>query len=148
MFLNIHRSGVLTTQAWLLPHETAAVSALVLCTPYNHAPCHFMQSHIHKVYACLVVICHLHFWQNDWGLLRATAVTRGWNGYRNKSQHRKSTLEKKILPPLLHGFEPATFQSRVRRSNHSVCVLMRVGEETSRGVRARSCVTVTINWCN
>ena len=22
----------------------------------------------------------------------------GWNGYRNKSQHRKSTLEKKILP--------------------------------------------------
>ena len=28
------------------------------------------------------------------------AVTRGWNGYRNKSQHRKLTLEKKILPPL------------------------------------------------
>ena len=51
-------------------------------------------------------------------LLRATAVTRGWNGYRNKSQHRKSTLEKKILPPFLRGFELATFQSRVRRSNH------------------------------
>ena len=45
-------------------------------------------------------------------------VTRGWNGYRNKSQHRKSTLEKKILPPFQQGFEPATFQSRVRRSNH------------------------------
>jgi len=30
------------------------------------------------------------------------------------SQHRKLTLEKKILP---QGFEPATFQSRVRRSN-------------------------------
>ena len=28
------------------------------------------------------------------------------------------TLEKKILPPLLQGFEPGTFQSRVRRSNH------------------------------
>ena len=41
-----------------------------------------------------------------------------WNRYRNKSQHRKSTLEKKILPPLQQGFEPATFQSRVRRSNH------------------------------
>ena len=26
---------------------------------------------------CLAVTCHLHFWQNDWGLLRATAVTRG-----------------------------------------------------------------------
>ncbi len=42
----------------------------------------------------LAVTCHLHFWQSDWGLLRATAVTRGWNGYRNKSQHRKLTLEK------------------------------------------------------
>ena len=41
--------------------------------------------------------------QNDGDLLHATAVTLGWNGYRNKSQHRKLTLEKKILPPLLHG---------------------------------------------
>ena len=65
--------------------------------------------HIRKVYACLSVTCHLHFWQNDRDFLRATVVTRGWNGYRNKSQHRKSTLE---------GFEPATFQSRVRCSNH------------------------------
>ena len=68
-----------------------------------------MQSHIRKVYACLAVTCHLHFWQNDLDLLRATAVTRGWNGYRNKSQHRKSALEKKILLPLHLGFEPATF---------------------------------------
>ena len=116
-FLNIHRSGVLTALAWLVPHETAAVSAQVLCTTYNHAPCHFMQSHICKVYACLAVTCHLHFWQNDRDLLRATAVTRGWNGYRNKSQHRKLTLEKKLLLPFQQGFEPATFQSQVRRSN-------------------------------
>ena len=75
-FLNIHRSGVLTALAWLVPHETAAISAQVLCTPYNHAPCHFMQSHIRKVYACLAVTCHLSFWQNDRDLLRATAVTR------------------------------------------------------------------------
>ena len=114
-FLNIHRSGVLTALAWLMPHETAAVSAQVLCTSYNHAPCHFMQTHIRKVNACLAVTCHLHFWQSDRDLLRATAVTRGWNGYRNKSQHRKSILEKKILPPLQQGFEPATFESR---SNH------------------------------
>ena len=40
-----------------------------------------MHSHIRKVYACLTVTCHLHFWQNDRDLLRATAVTRGWNGY-------------------------------------------------------------------
>ena len=73
---------------------------------------------IRKVYACLAVTCHLHFWQNDRDFLRATVVTRGWNGYRNKSQHRKSTLEKKILPPFQQGFEPATFQSRVQCSNH------------------------------
>ena len=107
-----------TYSAGMVPHETAAVLAQVLCTLYNHAPCHLMQSHIRKVYVCLAVTCHLHFWQNDQDLLRATAVTRKWNGYRNKSQHRKSTLEKKILPPLLQGFELATFQSWVRRSNH------------------------------
>ena len=73
-FLNIHRSGVLTALAWLVPHETAAVSAQVLCTPYNDAPYHFMQSHIRKVYAFLAATCHLHFWQNDRDLLRATAV--------------------------------------------------------------------------
>ena len=99
-------------------HMKLLPSRRVLCTPYNHAPRHFMQSHIRKVYACLAVTCHLHFWQNNRDLLCATAVTRGWNGYRNKSQHRKLTLEKRILPPLLQGFEHATFRSRVRRSNH------------------------------
>ena len=99
-------------------HKKLLPSRCVLCTPYNHAPCHFMQSHIRKVYACLAVTCHLRFWQNDQGLLRATAVTRGWNGYQNKSQHRKLTLEKKILPLLQQGFEPATFRSWVQRSNH------------------------------
>ena len=72
-------------------------SRRVLCTLCNHAPYHFMQSHIRKVHVCLAVTCHLHFWQNDWGLLRATAVTRGWNEYRNKSHHRKLTREKKIV---------------------------------------------------
>ena len=62
----------------------------------------------------LAVTCHLHFWQNDRDFLRATVVT----DTENKSQHRKWTLEKKILPPFQQGFEPATFQSRVRRSNH------------------------------
>ena len=99
-------------------HMNLLPSWRVLCTLYNHAPYHFMRSHIRKVYACLAVTCHRHFWQSDRGLLRATALTRGWNGYRNKSQHRKLTPVKKILPPLLQGFEPATFRSRVRRSNH------------------------------
>ena len=29
-----------------------------------------------------LLTCHLHIWQADRGLLRATAVTRGWNGHR------------------------------------------------------------------
>ena len=64
-FLNIHRSGILKALAWLVPQESAAresQSRRVLCTPYNHAPCHFMQSNIRKVYACLAVTCHLRFW--------------------------------------------------------------------------------------
>ena len=84
----------------------------------TNAEARFNKIHIRKVYACLAVTCHLHFCQNDRDFLRATVVTRGWNGYRNKSQHGKSTLENKILPPFQQGFEPATFESRVRRSNH------------------------------
>ena len=41
-----------------------------------------------RVYACLGATCHLQFWQNDPSLLRATAVTRGWNGHRIKSAHK------------------------------------------------------------
>ena len=96
-------------------HINLLPSWRVLSTLYNHAPYHFMHSHIRKVYACLAVTCHRHFWQSDWGLLRATAVT--W-GYQNKSQHRKLTPEKKILPPLLRVLEPATFRSRFRRSSY------------------------------
>ena len=48
----------------------------------------------------LAVTCHLHFRQNDRDHLRATAVTRGRNGYRNKSQHRKLTSEITDLSPL------------------------------------------------
>ena len=33
-------------------HKKLLPSRRVLCTPYNHAPCHFMQNHIRKVYAC------------------------------------------------------------------------------------------------
>ena len=47
---------------------------------------------------------------------RATAASRRWNGYRNKSQHRKLTTEKEILPPFPRGLEPATFRSRFQRS--------------------------------
>ena len=48
-------------------------SRRVLCAPYNHVPCHFMQIHIRKVHANLTVTCHLHFWQNHRGLLLSLA---------------------------------------------------------------------------
>ena len=109
MFLNIHLSGVLT----VLAGETVAVSVCSAYTvqPCSDAPCHchFMQSHICKMHACLAVTCHLHFWQNDQDLLHTAVVTQGWNGYRNKSWHRKLTLEKKILLLFLQGFEPMTY---------------------------------------
>ena len=64
---------------------------------------------------CLGVTCHLHFWQNDRGLLRATAVTRGRNGHRIESAQKINSGEENF-PPLLSGFELAIFRSRVRRS--------------------------------
>ena len=73
------------------------LGAFSIWTPYTHAPCHCIQNHIHKVHS---VTCHQHLWQNDRDLLRDTAVTRGWNGYQNKSRHEKLTLEKNILQPL------------------------------------------------
>ena len=90
----------------------------VYSNAFTSLQCHFIQRHLGMVYVCLDITCHLHFWQNDRDFLRATAVTRGWNGYRNKSQHRKLTLGKKIIPPYLPGLKPGTFRSRVRRSNH------------------------------
>ena len=112
-FLNIHRSGVFTVVYLVYLHGWCNKKLLpswhVLCTPYNHAPCHFTQSHIRKVYACLAVTCHLRFWQNDRDLLHATVGVEHGGGmeYRNKSQHRKLTLEKKILPPLQQGLTVA-----------------------------------------
>ena len=79
---------------WLVSRETAAVWPHFVYTmqPWTMSR-HFMQSHIRRLYACLAVTCYLHFWQNDRDLsLCATAVTRRWNGYWSKSQHRKLTL--------------------------------------------------------
>ena len=84
-------------------------SSVYTIQPCTSLQCHFIQSHIGRVYVCLAVTCHLHFWQNDLDILRATAVTLGWNVYRNKSQHSNLTLEKKILPPLQSGEFPEPF---------------------------------------
>jgi len=95
---------------WLAPRETAVFSARPL---YTMQPCttsrHFMQSHTRRVHACLAVTCHLHIWQNAWDLLRATAVTRGWNRYRNKTQHRKWPRRRKFSRPSCWDSNPRPF---------------------------------------
>ena len=63
---------------------SAAISVDILCTPYNHAQVYCITSckaiyNICMVHVCLTVTCHLHFWQNDQDLLRATAVTASCN---------------------------------------------------------------------
>ena len=40
----------------------------------TNAEARFNKIHIRKVYACLAVTCHLHFWQNDRDLLRDTVA--------------------------------------------------------------------------
>ena len=48
----------------------------------------------------LAVSCHLHFWQNDRDLLRATAVTQGSNEYRNKPESAQQVdLGEENSPP-------------------------------------------------
>ena len=71
------QGGFTRSQKFATFPQNVLLRVAYLCTPYNHAPCHFTQSHIRKVYACLAVTCHLQFWQNDRDLSRATAVTRG-----------------------------------------------------------------------
>ena len=45
-----------------------------------------------RVYACLGVTCYLHFWLNNQGLLRATAVTRWWNRHHRTGVSKESWL--------------------------------------------------------
>ena len=108
--------------AWYRSHlGTSSTYTTQPCTSFK---CHLIRSHIRRMYVCLAVTCHLHFWHNDFDLLHAAAVTRGWNGYQKKSQRTKLTLEKKILPPPLPGLEPETFRSRVRRSTTELSPLV------------------------
>ena len=122
---NIHGSGVLTGSALLLFHGWCHVKCCRLggkfCVHHSTIPslqCHFIQSHIGRVYVCLAVTCCLHFWQNDWDLFCATAVTQGWNGYRNKSWHRKLTLEKKFFCHSCRDSNPGPFCHESNTLNH------------------------------
>ena len=64
----------------------------------------------------------LPFWQNDWDLLCATCY--GENRYQNKSQHRKLTLEKKII---CRDWNPWPFNHRSGALSTELSQLPRVG---------------------
>ena len=51
----------------------------------------------------------------------------------NKSQHLKLALKKKIVPPLLSGFELTTIRLRVRRSDQQAAT----AGESARGQGTR-----------
>ena len=74
------------------------LGARSVCTiqPCTRLQCSFIRRYTFRVHVCLAVICHLYFWQNDRHLLHATVVTRGWNGYQNKRQHRELTLRRNL----------------------------------------------------
>ena len=85
------------------------------------------------------------------GSFTCYCVTRGWNGYWNKSQHRKLTLEKKVLPLLLPGLEPGTFRSRVGKvcPNNVTwfCTCLCRNEDTMNYVCGNIlCMTCSLLW--
>ena len=70
-----------------------------------------------RVCACLGITYHLHFWQNDLGLLRATAATRGWNGYRIRVSAQSSLWRRKFSRRSYRdSYSQASEHDRVRRS--------------------------------
>ena len=63
------------------------------CTAASSSNSDFVKS---TVYACSDITRHPHFWQNDRDLLRATAVTRGWNGHRIRVSTQRKRWEDNI----------------------------------------------------
>ena len=47
----------------------------------------------------LAVTCHLHFWQNDWGLLHAAVVTRGGTDNKIESAQKVDPGEENSPAP-------------------------------------------------
>ena len=53
-----------------------------------------------RVYAYLDVTCYLHFWQNDRGLLHASAVTQRWNGTPMNTRPQSSQIAEPLWTDL------------------------------------------------
>ena len=124
---NIHRSGILT--ALFGCYVTGAAWNCCLLSArsvYTIQPCtmsrHFMQSHIRRgacVFSCNLPPALLAEWP---GSFTCYCANTGVERITKSEPERKVDAgeENEILPPLLQGLEPATFRSRVRRSNYWV----------------------------
>ena len=49
-----------------------------------------------RVYVGLGATCHLHFWQNDWGLLHAIVVIWKWKGHKVRVSTQSLLLRRKF----------------------------------------------------
>ena len=126
-------------------------SSVYTIQPCTSLKCHFIRSHLRRMHVS--VTCNPHFCQNDLDLLRATAVTRGRNGYRNKSQNKRMYLGKKTVPSLLPELEePETFRRRIRRSatelsplprRHIQMQSLRQSQPVPRFPRVHACLLYT-----
>ena len=70
-------------------HIKLLPSQCLLCTPYNYAPCHITS--FEATYVRCVCVLPPALLNNDRDLLRATAITQGWDRDQNKSQHINQT---------------------------------------------------------
>ena len=62
-----------------------------------------------RLYAYLGKTNHLHFWQKDQGLLRATTVTQGWNGCWIKVSTQSSLWRRKFSRRFCWGLKSQPF---------------------------------------
>ena len=116
LWMSTKVAAALFSSTWLVPCETAAISAQVLCTLYNPTPAYSVTiwSQIGRVHVSLAVTCTF---GRIIGIFYMLLSTGGCNGYWSKNQHRKLTLEKKTGLPFLRRLKTKTFWSQVHRSN-------------------------------
>ena len=92
---------------------------------------HLMHSHIRRLYACLAITCHLHFWQRqEWNRYRNKVSTESWSRRRKVSRldsnpppfnHESGALTT-CLSPLMQSVCCVTFTVSV--SNITITVLL------------------------
>ena len=92
-------------------------------TMYQFTVCHFIRSHIRRLHVCLTVTCHLHFWQNNRDLLRASAVT-GVATDTKIEVCTESLLRRRKVPRRWPGNESVIFRQRVRHSTTELSPLL------------------------